>query len=70
MNTQDIAALQKDPRVFIKPVLVSMCAEWPTIIKYITIRLSQVDLELESPEFGHHVIGLDAMLQSYILADL
>jgi len=50
LTTDEITALPEDPRLFIKNPLMVVCAEWATLVKYLTTRLTQLEWELDHTE--------------------
>lgn len=63
LTSEEISLLPRDPRLFSKRILCMICAEWLTLVTYITTRLTQIDWELEHPGFRRDPLGLDASLQ-------
>ena len=63
MNEEEIKALATDPRVLARKPLFLICSEWLIMIKYATLRLSQIDWEVENPEYRTSSEGLSASLQ-------
>jgi hypothetical protein len=66
MSAADIRALSKDPRLFVNKPLYIICAEWITVIKYLTTRMTQLEWELDNNPITpfQHPEGLDAALVS------
>lgn len=46
LSSDEVLALLDDSRLFIKKALFIVCAEWKTIINYLTTRLTQLEWEL------------------------
>jgi Mg2+ and Co2+ transporter CorA len=63
MKNQDIISLQQDPRILMQTMLCLVCAEWLTVINYVSTRLSQIEWELANPEFCQPVKRLGATLE-------
>ena len=49
LNPEEITKIAQDPRILFKKTLLIVCAEWYTLIKYATTRLTQLEWELENP---------------------
>ena len=50
LTSDEIKDLPEDPRLFIKKALLIVCAEWTTLVKYLTTRLTQLEWELDHTE--------------------
>ncbi|MCJ1245292.1 hypothetical protein MMC30_002495 [Trapelia coarctata] len=50
LTADEIKALPEDPRLLIKNPLLIVCAEWTTLVKYLTTRLTQLEWELDHNE--------------------
>ena len=66
LTTAEIDDLPNDPKIFIKKALLTVCAEWTTVVKYLTTRLTQLEWELEHTPVTpfRHPKGLDVSLNS------
>ncbi|KAM0276384.1 hypothetical protein ACHAQH_006786 [Verticillium albo-atrum] len=51
-----------DPRIMLRGLSQIVCAEWLTVIRYITTRLGQVEWELENPDLRRDPSGIDSSL--------
>lgn len=63
LNSDEISDIARDPRVLFKKTLLIVCAEWYTLIKYATTRLTQLEWELENPQLQYDVGGLEVTIQ-------
>ena len=63
LTSGEITDMAKDPRVLFKQALLIVCAEWLTLIKYATTRLTQLEWELENPRLQDDVGGLEVTIQ-------
>lgn len=63
LSTKEISNIAKDPRVLFKKTLLVVCAEWYTLIKYATTRLTQLEWELENPQLQDDVGGLAVTIE-------
>ena len=63
LNPDEISDIARDPRVLFKKTLLLVCAEWYTLIKYATTRLTQLEWELENPQLQDDVGGLEVTIQ-------
>jgi Mg2+ and Co2+ transporter CorA len=59
MTNNDVSSISKNPTTMALPMAQIICAEWLTISRYITTRLSQIEWELEEPKFRKHPKGID-----------
>lgn len=50
LTSDEIKDLPEDPRIFIKNPLLIVSAEWMTLVKYLTTRLTQLEWELDHTE--------------------
>jgi Mg2+ and Co2+ transporter CorA len=62
LASEDIINIARDPRVLFKHTLLIVCAEWYTLVKYATTRLTQLEWELENPQLQHSVGGLEVTI--------
>ena len=63
LSTKEISDIASDPRVLFKKTLLVVCAEWYTLIKYATTRLTQLEWELENPHLQDDVGGLEVTIE-------
>jgi Mg2+ and Co2+ transporter CorA len=65
MSIQQVKELDRQPRNLAVAILTIVAAEWLTVKEYVTTRLTQIEWELEIPDFrGHgHLYGLDSSLK-------
>ena len=63
LTTEEIGNIAKDRRVLFKKALLVVCAEWYTLIKYATTRLTQLEWELENPQLQDDVGGLEVTIE-------
>ena len=49
LTSEEIANIPHDPRLLFKKTLMVVCAEWSTLVKYATTRLTQLEWEIENP---------------------
>ena len=66
LSPADIGSLRQDPRLLMKKALLVVCAEWTTLTRYLTTRLTQLEWELEdTPDTPfRNPTGLDRSLTS------
>lgn len=62
MTADDISSIPRNPNIMAYRMAQIICAEWLTISRYITTRLSQIEWELEEPEYRKHPNGIDFSL--------
>ena len=48
LSVEEITNIGKDPRLLFKKALMIICAEWYTLVKYATTRLTQLEWEIEN----------------------
>ena len=63
LSSDEISNIARDPRVLFKKTLLIVCAEWYTLIKYATTRLTQLEWELENPQLQDDVGGLEVTIK-------
>lgn len=63
MSKQDILRLSTQPNEFGFAILNIVGAEWLSVLKYLTTRLTQIEWELEHPDFRTPPYGLDGSLR-------
>ncbi|KAL9103295.1 MAG: hypothetical protein Q9163_001637 [Psora crenata] len=63
LKREELANLASDPRILLKKKLYIICSEWYTLVKYATTRVTQLEWELENPDFQHHAGGLDVTIK-------
>lgn len=49
LTAEEITNIANDPRLLFRKTLLIVCAEWYTLVKYATTRLTQLEWELENP---------------------
>lgn len=59
----EITSIAKDPRLLFKKTLMIVCAEWYTLVKYATTRLTQLEWEIENPNLQGENGGLQVTIQ-------
>ena len=62
LTPEEIASIPKDPRMLFKKTLMVVCAEWSTLVKYATTRLTQLEWEIENPDFQDNKGGLQVTI--------
>ena len=62
LASEEIANIDRDPRVLFKNTLLIVCSEWYTLVKYATTRLTQLEWELENPKLQDYVGGLEVTI--------
>jgi len=62
LTSEEIASIALDPRMLFKKTLMLVCAEWYTVAKYATTRLSQLEWEIENPRFQVDSGGLQTTI--------
>ncbi|CRK29233.1 hypothetical protein BN1708_004910 [Verticillium longisporum] len=62
MEGAEVAQMGADPRIMLRGLSQIICAEWLTVIRYITTRLGQVEWELENPDFRRDPSGINSSL--------
>lgn len=60
---EEITNVAKDPRLLFKRTLLLVCAEWYTLVKYATTRLTQLEWELENPDLQGKNGGLQVTIK-------
>ena len=63
LTHEEIDSIAKDPRLLFKKTLMIVCAEWYTLLKYATTRLTQLEWEIENPDFQGKNGGLQVTIQ-------
>lgn len=58
LTPEEITSIAKDPRLLFKKTLMIVCAEWYTLVKYATTRLTQLEWEIENPDLQSEIGGL------------
>lgn len=59
---EEITNVSKDPRLLFKKTLMVVCAEWSTLVKYTTTRLTQLEWEIENPDLQDNDGGLQVTI--------
>ncbi|KAI5858208.1 hypothetical protein GGS23DRAFT_607733 [Durotheca rogersii] len=59
----DIDAIRESPRAMAFRMLQIICAEWLTLTRYITARLSQIEWEIEKPDFRRASTNFNTSLE-------
>ena len=62
LSEKEIQSIPQDPRILFKKPLFIVCAEWLTLLKYATTRLTQLEWEIENPDLRHQADGLNVTL--------
>ena len=62
LTPEEIASIPKDPRLLFKKTLMMVCAEWSTLVKYATTRLTQLEWEIENPDLQDNKGGLQVTI--------
>ena len=63
LTPEEIANIPKDSRVLFKKTLMIVCAEWSTLVKYATTRLTQLEWEIENPDLQDNDGGLQVTIK-------
>ena len=63
LTTEEIKSIPKDPRLLFKKTLMVVCAEWSTLVKYATTRLTQLEWEIENPDLQDVDLGLQITIK-------
>lgn len=63
LSLSEIQEIPQDPLMLFKKALMAVCAEWYTLLKYATTRLTQLEWELENPGLQHREGGLRTTIQ-------
>lgn len=63
LSPEEIINIGRDPRLLFRKTLLLVCAEWYTLVKYATTRLTQLEWELENPELQGKNGGLQATIK-------
>lgn len=63
LTPEEITDIAKDPRLLFKKTLMIVCAEWYTLVKYATTRLTQLEWEIENPNLQGENGGLQVTIQ-------
>jgi len=63
LTREEIINVAKDPRLLFKKTLLLVCAEWYTLVKYATTRLTQLEWELENPDLQGDNGGLQVTIK-------
>ncbi|CAD6569864.1 MAG: hypothetical protein ASARMPRED_003294 [Alectoria sarmentosa] len=58
LTPEEITSIAKDPRLLFKKTLMIVCAEWYTLVKYATTRITQLEWEIENPDLQSENGGL------------
>ena len=58
LTPEEITSIAKDARLLFKKTLMIVCAEWYTLVKYATTRLTQLEWEIENPDLQSKNGGL------------
>ncbi|KAL7622951.1 hypothetical protein AAE478_006630 [Parahypoxylon ruwenzoriense] len=62
-SQRDINAIEANPRAMAFRILHIICAEWLTLTRYITARLSQIEWEIEKPDFRRESTNFNTSLE-------
>ena len=62
LTPKEITSVPKDPRLLFKKTLMVVCAEWSTLVKYATTRLTQLEWEIENPDLQDNKGGLQVTI--------
>ena len=62
LTTEEVTSIPKDPRVLFKKALLIVCAEWSTLVRYATTRITQLEWEIENPNLQGHIGGLQVTI--------
>jgi hypothetical protein len=62
LSPEDAASIFSDPHVMAFRALEIVCAQWWTVLEYITTRLNQIEWEIEKPDFRKDTSGINASL--------
>ncbi len=63
LTPEEITQIPNDPRLLFKKTLMIVCAEWATLVKYATTRLTQLEWEIENPDLQGDNGGLQTTIQ-------
>lgn len=63
LTPEEITIIAKDPRLLFKKTLMIVCAEWYTLVKYATTRLTQIEWEIENPDLQGENGGLQVTIK-------
>ncbi len=63
LTPEEITDIAKDPRLLFKKTLMIVCAEWYTLVKYATTRLTQLEWEIENPDLQVKNGGLQVTIK-------
>ena len=63
LTPEEVASIPKDPRLFFKKTLMIVCAQWSTLVKYATTRLTQLEWEIENPDLQDNNGGLQVTIK-------
>ena len=63
LTPEEIMSIPKDPRLLFKKTLMVVCAEWSTLVKYATTRITQLEWEIENPELQGNIGGLQVTIK-------
>ena len=62
LTPEEVTYIPKDPRVLFKKALLIVCAEWSTLVRYATTRITQLEWEIENPNLQGHIGGLQVTI--------
>ena len=63
LKPEEITSIPQDPRLLFKKTLMIVCAEWSTLVKYATTRITQLEWEIENPELQGNIGGLQVTIK-------
>ena len=63
LTPEEITSIPKDPRLLFKKTLMVVCAEWSSLVGYATTRLTQLEWEIENPDFQDNDGGLQVTIK-------
>lgn len=63
LTPEEITSVAQDPRLLFKKTLMIVCAEWYTLVKYATTRLTQLEWEIENPDLQGENGGLQVTIK-------
>lgn len=62
LTPEEITSIPRDPRLLFKKTLMIVGAEWSTLVKYATTRLTQLEWEIENPDLQGDNGGLQVTI--------
>lgn len=63
LTPAEVTSIAQDPRLLFKKTLMIVCAEWYTLVKYATTRLTQLEWEIENPDLQGDNGGLQVTIK-------